>query len=260
MSNYVKIWASDLYADEDYISLPAVGRGLWLQFLALGKIRGDSGRISYRKVGDFSRELGLGDVRTLEKYITIFADFNWIKWEKTDQSFTIEITNYIKIQSLTPKEMRQRQLEKHRKILENSTTFPPQQSRAEQSRAKQSNSASAKSESELGLPTPPEEEAKTKRERDYRTAINDVVSTWMINKMPVYRDMIGGIPYKVHDVWLPYHPSPTEMKDLLDTFYYNCTDPVMVLKYMIAKGDVKGEQISKVRSEYSERTELPFSL
>ena len=109
-------------------------------------------------------------------------------------------------------------------------------------------------------PPQPEEETEAAKAKKYRSDINKVVTTWMINKMPVYRDVIGGIPYKVHDVWLPYRPSPTEMKSLLDTFYYNCANPRVVLANMKAKGDVKGEQISKVRREYSDRTELPFSL
>ena len=110
------------------------------------------------------------------------------------------------------------------------------------------------------LPPAPPEATEEERAKEYKKSINDVVSRWMINKMPVYRDVIGGIPYMIHDVWLPYRPSPREMKEILDTFYYNCVNPRVVLANMIVKGDVKGEQISKVRREYSERTELPFSL
>lgn len=93
----------------------------------------------------------------------------------------------------------------------------------------------------------------------YKKAINDAVSHWMINKMPSQRADIGGIPGKIYDLWLPHHPSPNEMTEILKTFYYNSTSPRMVLADMTKRGDYKGEQISKVRRDAASRVERSIS-
>lgn len=154
MAGYVKIWTS-IFNNEQFLSLTTTERAIYLQVLIWCKMGDDSGIVRYRSVAHAGQVWGC-DRKTAGRAVgKVAAKSLWTYTVEPSGIITIKIPNYKKWQSLSVDEVVAKTGRPKGKV--NAKSRLPEQSRADQTRAKHISS---------GKPTKTSGAEKEKKETD----------------------------------------------------------------------------------------------
>lgn len=99
MTGYPKIWTS-IMNDPWFVSLPAIGRAIFLQLIIVAKLGGDTGEICTRSIPTLATTCGT-DRKTMWRWLGKFdLDRKIIIEEKSPTLIRLRIANYLKWQGV----------------------------------------------------------------------------------------------------------------------------------------------------------------